>query len=66
MGPMLTNYISLINKNTICSLYGLETSLKKIEKINKLYTLSVQKIEYNYIVDSYGVPYPLILELLRN
>lgn len=58
---MLTNYISLINKNTICSLYGLETSLKKIEKINKLYTPIVQNIEYNYIVDSYGVPYPLIL-----
>lgn len=59
---ILTNYISLINKDIVCSLYGLETSLKKIEKINKLYTPSVKNIEYNYIVDSYGVPYPLILK----
>lgn len=58
---ILTNYLSLIDKNIRYSLYGPETSLEKIEKINKLYTPSVNNFEYNYIIDNNGFPFPLIL-----
>lgn len=40
---------------------SLSSKERRIEKINKLYTPTVKNIEYNYIVDNYGVPYPLIL-----
>lgn len=57
---MLTNYLSILLNENVISLYGLEKSLRKIEKINSIYTPSVTNIEYNYVNNIQGLPNPLI------
>lgn len=57
---MLPAYMSIVDKKAIYSLYGVETALKKIETINQIYTPNVKSMEYNYVADNNGLPFPLI------
>jgi len=59
---ILINYIADLLPNSTISLYGVEQSLKKIEKINSLYTPTIKNIEYNYIDSLDDKPYPLIFK----
>lgn len=58
---MLINYISSIKNKAVCSIYGIEYSLKKMEKINLIYTPTVRNVEFNYLNNSKGMPYPIML-----
>ncbi|WP_261134432.1 hypothetical protein [Bacillus sp. Marseille-Q3570] len=59
---ILLNYVAEKLKDYTISLYGVEQSLRKIEKINSIYTPNISNIEYSYIDSLDDKPYPLIFK----
>ncbi|OXS56442.1 lipid A biosynthesis acyltransferase [Bacillus sp. V-88] len=59
---ILLNYVADQLKNRTISLYGVEASLRKIEKINSLYNPNITNIEYNYLDSLDDKPYPLMFK----